>query len=62
MLKKIIKEVNIPIVADIHFHYKEQLKRQYQERNCLRINPGNIGSKERVQEIVKAAKDYIIVQ
>ena len=57
-LKEIIKEVNIPIVADIHFHYKRAIEAAISGAQCLRINPGNIGSKERVQEIVKAAKDY----
>ena len=57
-LKEIIKEVNVPIVADIHFHYKRAIEAAISGAQCLRINPGNIGSKERVQEIVKAAKDY----
>jgi len=57
LLKKIIKEVNIPIVADIHFHYKRAIEAAASGANCLRINPGNIGSKEKVKEILKAAKD-----
>ena len=56
-LKKIINEVNVPIVADIHFHYKRAIEAAKSGANCLRINPGNIGSKEKVQEILKAAKD-----
>jgi len=56
-LKKILKHVDIPIVADIHFHYKRAIEAANSGANCLRINPGNIGSKERVQEILKAAKD-----
>jgi len=56
-LKKILKHVNIPIVADIHFHYKRAIEAAISGAQCLRINPGNIGSKERVQEILKAAKD-----
>jgi len=56
-LKKILKNVNIPIVADIHFHYKRAIEAAISGANCLRINPGNIGSKKRVQEILKAAKD-----
>jgi len=56
-LKKIIKYTNVPIVADIHFHYKRAIEAAVSGANCLRINPGNIGSKERVREILKAAKD-----
>ena len=56
-LKKILKHVNVPIVADIHFHYKRAIEAANSGANCLRINPGNIGSKEKVQEILKAAKD-----
>ena len=56
-LKKIIKEVKVPIVADIHFHYKRAIEAAEMGASCLRINPGNIGSKERVLEIIKAAKD-----
>jgi len=56
-LKKIIKEVNIPVVADIHFHYKRAIEAAVAGAHCLRINPGNIGSKENVREILKAAKD-----
>ena len=56
-LKEIIKEVRVPIVADIHFHYKRAIEAAEMGASCLRINPGNIGSKERVLEVVKAAKD-----
>tara|TARA_Y100000590_G_scaffold463294_1_gene629708 strand:+ start:1271 stop:2368 length:1098 start_codon:yes stop_codon:yes gene_type:complete len=56
-LKSIIKDVNVPIVADIHFHYKRAIEAALSGANCLRINPGNIGSKEKVREILKAAKD-----
>ena len=56
-LKKIISEVKIPIVADIHFHYKRAVEAATSGASCLRINPGNIGSKERVKEVLKAAKD-----
>ena len=56
-LKKIIKQVNVPIVADIHFHYKRAIEAAKSGAHCLRINPGNIGSKEKVHEVVKAAKD-----
>jgi len=56
-LKKILKHVDVPIVADIHFHYKRAIEAANSGADCLRINPGNIGSKERVREILKAAKD-----
>ena len=56
-LKKILKHVDVPIVADIHFHYKRAIEAANAGANCLRINPGNIGSKEKVQEILRAAKD-----
>jgi len=56
-LKKIIKYVNVPIVADIHFHYKRAIEAAVSGAHCLRINPGNIGSREKVKEILKAAKD-----
>ncbi len=57
-LKKIIEQVNVPIVADIHFHYKRAIEAAVSGAHCLRINPGNIGSKEKIREILKAAKDY----
>ena len=56
-LKKIVKSVNVPIVADIHYHYKRAIESAESRASCLRINPGNIGSIERVHEILKAAKD-----
>ncbi len=57
-LKEITKEVSAPIVADIHFHYKRAIEAAKNGASCLRINPGNIGSSERVLEVIKAAKDY----
>jgi (E)-4-hydroxy-3-methylbut-2-enyl-diphosphate synthase len=57
-LKEIVKEVNVPIVADIHFHYKRAIEAAKMGASCLRINPGNIGANDRIIEIVKAAKDY----
>ena len=57
-LKKIVNQVRVPIVADIHFHYKRAIEAAVSGAHCLRINPGNIGSKRRVQEILKAAKDH----
>ena len=56
-LKSIIKEVSVPIVADIHFHYKRAIEAAEMGASCLRINPGNIGSNQRVLEVIKAAKD-----
>ena len=56
-LKKITKEVSVPIVADIHFHYKRAIEAAEMGASCLRINPGNIGTNERILEVVKAAKN-----
>ncbi len=56
-LKKIINEVSVPIVADIHFHYNRAIEAAEAGASCLRINPGNIGAKGRVQEVIKAAKN-----
>ncbi len=56
-LKKILKEVSVPIVADIHFHYKRAIEAAEMGASCLRINPGNIGNKQRVLEVIKAAKN-----
>ena len=57
-LKEIVKQVTIPIVADIHFHYKRALEAAKAGAACLRINPGNIGSSEQVKEVIKTAKDH----
>lgn len=57
-LKTIIDNVTVPVVADIHFHYKRAIEAAEAGAACLRINPGNIGSAERVREVVKAAKDH----
>ncbi len=56
-LKEIVKEVSVPIVADIHFHYKRAIEAAKMGASCLRINPGNIGENNKVREIIKAAKD-----
>ena len=56
-LKEIVKESPVPIVADIHFHYKRGIEAAEAGAACLRINPGNIGSEERVREVIKAARD-----
>ena len=56
-LKEIIKHIDVPIVADIHFHYKRAIEAAENGASCLRINPGNIGSKEKIKEVIKAAKD-----
>ena len=52
-LKKIIKEVSVPIVADIHFHYKRAVEATEMGASCLRINPGNIGTKQKILEVIK---------
>ncbi len=57
-LKDIIAQVSVPIVADIHFHYKRAIEAAKAGAACLRINPGNIGSDDRVREVVQAAKDH----
>jgi (E)-4-hydroxy-3-methylbut-2-enyl-diphosphate synthase len=57
-LKTIVKAVNVPVVADIHFHYKRAIEAAEAGAACLRINPGNIGNANRVREVVKAAKDH----
>ena len=57
-LPAIVKASRVPIVADIHFHYKRAIEAADAGAACLRINPGNIGSAERVREVVKAAKDH----
>ncbi|MBT8458645.1 MAG: flavodoxin-dependent (E)-4-hydroxy-3-methylbut-2-enyl-diphosphate synthase [Boseongicola sp.] len=57
-LKEIVKESTVPIVADIHFHYKRAIEAAEAGAACLRINPGNIGDESRVKEVIKAAKDH----
>jgi (E)-4-hydroxy-3-methylbut-2-enyl-diphosphate synthase len=57
-LKDIVAGVDVPIVADIHFHYKRAIEAAQSGAACLRINPGNIGSAERVREVVQAARDH----
>lgn len=57
-MHEIVKESPVPLVADIHFHYKRAIEAAEAGASCLRINPGNIGSSDRVAEVIKAAKDY----
>lgn len=57
-LKEICRESPVPIVADIHFHYKRAIEAAEAGVACLRINPGNIGDVKRVQEVIKAARDH----
>jgi len=57
-LKEIVREVSVPIVADIHFHYKRGIEAAEAGAACLRINPGNIGSETRVKEVIRAARDH----
>ena len=56
-LKEIIKHVNVPIIADIHFHYKRAIEAAESGAACLRINPGNIGDRKKIKEVIAAAKD-----
>lgn len=57
-LGKIVRESPVPIVADIHFHYKRGIEAAMAGAACLRINPGNIGDEHRVKEVIKAARDH----
>jgi len=57
-LRDIVRQVDVPIVADIHFHYRRAIEAAEAGAACLRFNPGNIGSAERVKEVVKAARDH----
>ena len=56
-LREIVRESPVPIVADIHFHYKRGIEAAEAGAACLRINPGNIGNEARVREVIKAARD-----
>ena len=56
-LKEIVKHSPVPIIADIHFHYKRGIEAANNGASCIRINPGNIGNIERIKEVIKAAKD-----
>ena len=56
-LRSIVKASPIPIIADIHFHYKRAIEAAEAGAACLRINPGNIGSPQKVMDVIKAAKD-----
>src|SRR5882672_147238 len=57
-MPEIVKAVKVPIVADIHFHYKRAIEAAKAGAACLRINPGNIGSAQRVKDVIQAAKDH----
>ena len=56
-LKQIVKQIQIPLVADIHFHYKRAIEAAENGAHCLRINPGNIGDRKKIKEVINAAKD-----
>ena len=56
-LKEISKHTDVPLIADIHFHYKRAIEAAENGASCLRINPGNIGDKNKIKEVVKSAKD-----
>ena len=55
-LRSIVDQVQVPLVADIHFHYKRGIEAAENGAACLRINPGNIGGQSRVREVVAAAR------
>ncbi len=57
-MHEIVRESPVPLIADIHFHYKRAIEAAEAGAACLRINPGNIGNPARVKEVIKAAKDY----
>ena len=57
-LRDVVRESPVPLVADIHFHYKRGIEAAEAGAACLRINPGNIGSPERIREVIKAARDH----
>ena len=57
-LREIVRETTVPIVADIHFHYKRAIEAAEAGAACLRINPGNIGDEQRVKDVIQAAKDH----
>jgi (E)-4-hydroxy-3-methylbut-2-enyl-diphosphate synthase len=57
-LRDIVRESPVPIVADIHFHYRRAIEAAEAGAACLRINPGNIGDEKRVKEVIKAARDH----
>ncbi len=57
-LRAIVRESKVPLVADIHFHYKRAIEAAEAGAACLRVNPGNIGGQARVREVVKAARDH----
>ncbi len=57
-LREIVRESPVPIVADIHFHYRRAIEAAEAGAACLRINPGNIGAPERVREVIRAARDH----
>ena len=57
-LPQIVRASKVPIVADIHFHYKRGIEAAKAGAACLRINPGNIGSPDRVRDVIQAARDH----
>ena len=56
-LKEITQNVKLPIIADIHFHYKRAIEAAENGAKCLRINPGNIGDKQKIHDVLSAAKN-----
>ena len=56
-LKEITKRSKVPIIADIHFHYKRAIESAENGAKCLRINPGNIGDQKKIKEVISSAKN-----
>ena len=59
-LKEITKHVDIPIIADIHFHYKRAIEAAENGASCLRINPGNIGDEKKIHDVLQAQKIMVV--
>ena len=60
-LKEITKASRVPIIADIHFHFKRAIEAAKSGAKCLRINPGNIGQREKIKQVIAAAKDGLCI-
>ena len=58
-LKEISKHVDIPIIADIHFHYKRAIEAASNGASCLRINPGNIGNEKKIQDVIISRSKFL---
>ena len=58
-LKEIVRNVDVPIIADIHFHYKRAIEAAESGASCLRINPGNIGDKKKIKEVIAVSYTHL---